>query len=93
MNRAALAALCGAAALAASCSQPAPDAPPSPTSSSSEASPAPTRSAAPAPATLAGEWKVAAIDGKDFNESYGLALSADAREIWWAPRCAGMVRG
>ena len=47
----------------------------------------------PAPvATLAGEWRVAAIDGKDFNEAYGLALSADAEEIWWAPRCAGLVR-
>ncbi|WP_118858136.1 hypothetical protein [Sphingomonas mesophila] len=33
-----------------------------------------------------------AIDGKDFDEPYGLALSADAREIWWAPRCAGMIR-
>lgn len=48
--------------------------------------------AQPAPTTLAGEWRVAGIDGKDFNESYGLALSASEREIWWAPRCAGMVR-
>lgn len=46
----------------------------------------------PAPATLSGEWKVVAIDGKDFNESYGLALSADSSEIWWNPRCAGVVR-
>lgn len=42
--------------------------------------------------TLAGEWKVAAIDGEDFNEPHGIALSADDREIWWAPRCAGLVR-
>lgn len=46
----------------------------------------------PTPTTLAGEWKVAAIDGKDFNENYGLALSGSAREIWWNPRCAGMAR-
>ena len=55
--------------------------------------PSPTAPAEPAPATLAGEWKIVAIDGQDFNEPYGLALSADAQEIWWAPRCAGMVRG
>ena len=42
---------------------------------------------------LAGEWRVAGIDGKDFNEPYGLALSADASEIWWEPRCAGVGRG
>lgn len=43
--------------------------------------------------TLAGEWKIVAIDGQDFNEPYGLALSADTKEIWWEPRCAGMVSG
>ena len=43
-------------------------------------------------ATLAGEWRVAAIDGRDFDEPYALALSGDADEIWWAPRCAGLVR-
>ena len=42
-----------------------------------------------APATLAGEWRVAGIDGEDFDESYGIALSADREEIWWEPRCAG----
>ncbi|MFA7586753.1 MAG: hypothetical protein WCY11_11260, partial [Novosphingobium sp.] len=47
----------------------------------------------PAPATLAGEWRVAGIDGKPFNETYGLALSANDREVWWEPRCAGMARG
>ena len=55
--------------------------------------PIPEERPAPAPvATLAGEWRVAAIDGRDFDEPYGLALSADAEEIWWAPRCAGLVR-
>lgn len=43
-------------------------------------------------ASLAGEWRVAGIDGKPFDEPYGLALSGDAEEIWWAPRCAGLVR-
>ena len=42
---------------------------------------------------LAGEWRVAGIDGQDFNEPYGLALSADGKEIWWEPRCAGVGRG
>ena len=48
---------------------------------------------AAAPPTLAGEWRVAGIDGREFNEPYGLALSADARRIWWEPICAGFVRG
>jgi hypothetical protein len=53
----------------------------------------PTPGSALAPiATLAGEWRVAGIDGKDFNEPYGLALSANGDELWWAPRCAGMAR-
>jgi hypothetical protein len=43
-------------------------------------------------ANLAGEWRVAAIDGREFNESYGLALSGSDRELWWEPRCAGMAR-
>ncbi len=42
--------------------------------------------------TLAGEWRIAGIDGKPFDESYGLALSADGEEIWWAPRCTGLIR-
>lgn len=52
----------------------------------------PGQPALPSPTILAGEWRVAGIDGADFNEAYGLALSADAREIWWTPRCAGFVR-
>jgi len=43
-------------------------------------------------ANMAGEWRVAGIDGREFNESYGLALSGSARELWWEPRCAGMAR-
>ena len=41
--------------------------------------------------SLAGEWRVAGIDGREFNESYGLALSADESELWWEPRCAGVA--
>ena len=53
---------------------------------------------APAPplepvATLVGEWRVAGIDGAPPDAEHGLALSADAREIWWEPRCAGMILG
>jgi hypothetical protein len=47
----------------------------------------------PAPVTLAGEWRVAGIDGRELNETYGLALSANERTVFWEPRCAGMVRG
>jgi hypothetical protein len=43
-------------------------------------------------ATLAGEWRVAGIDGAEFNEPYGLALSANEQELWWEPRCARIVR-
>lgn len=43
--------------------------------------------------TLAGEWRVAAIDGGPLNESYGIALTGDDRSLWWAPRCAQQVRG
>ncbi len=41
--------------------------------------------------TLAGEWRVAGIDGQPLNEPYGLALSADEEEIWWEPRCANVA--
>lgn len=41
-----------------------------------------------APESLAGEWRVAGIDGKEFDEPYAIALSADDTDIWWEPRCA-----
>ena len=52
---------------------------------------------AEAPATdsvlnLAGEWRVAGIDGRPLDETYGIALSGNATELWWDPRCAGMAR-
>ena len=41
--------------------------------------------------TLAGEWRVAGIDGVGLDEPEGLALSADEGEIWWEPRCLGAI--
>ena len=49
----------------------------------------------PAPAAvrdLAGHWRVAAIDGREMDQSVALALTGDAVQIWWEPRCAGMAR-
>jgi hypothetical protein len=43
-------------------------------------------------ASLAGEWRVAGIDGRPLNESYGLPLRADEGRLWWEPLCAGMSR-
>lgn len=60
-------------------------------SSTPAPTPAPSSTLAPVD-TLAGEWRVAGIDGAEFNESYGLALSGTADELWWRPRCAGMAR-
>ena len=60
---------------------------PAPSPSPSLAAPSPA-----APITLAGEWRVAGIDGAPFDEPYGLELSADARLIWMEPRCAGVAR-
>jgi hypothetical protein len=42
--------------------------------------------------SLAGEWRVAGIDGQPFDESYGLALSGSDSELWWSPKCAEFVR-
>jgi hypothetical protein len=43
-------------------------------------------------ATLAGEWRVAGIDGKAVDQPVALALRGSEEELWWEPRCAGMVR-
>ena len=50
-----------------------------------------TSSAAPV-RTLAGEWRVAGIDGKSVDGPIGLALRGDRAEIWWEPSCAGLLR-
>ncbi|WP_199798861.1 DUF1761 domain-containing protein [Qipengyuania thermophila] len=54
--------------------------------------PAPSAAPGGGVTSLAGEWRVAGVDGAPFDEPYGLALSADDKEIWWEPRCAGLVR-
>ncbi len=55
--------------------------------------PAPPASPLSPVETLAGEWRVAGIDGQPLDEPYGLALSADDTEIWWEPRCANFAFG
>ncbi len=52
---------------------------------------APPPPVSPAPTTLSGAWRVAGIDGESLDEPYGLALEADDTQIWWEPRCAGMI--
>ncbi|HUP66717.1 MAG TPA: hypothetical protein VM145_00700 [Sphingomicrobium sp.] len=42
--------------------------------------------------TLAGEWRVAGLDGREIAGSVGIALRGSTSEIWWDPRCAGFVR-
>lgn len=41
---------------------------------------------------LTGEWRVAAIDGRDLAGDYGIALSADFDRVWWEPGCAAQFR-
>ncbi len=87
-------------ALVAACTQQAPERAPQALPSNARISGAPSEPSAAAQssstfapvASLAGEWRVAGIDGAEFNEPYGLALSGDAQELWWAPRCARFVR-
>ena len=42
--------------------------------------------------SLAGDWRVAGIDGREFNESYGLALKGGRERLWWEPLCALQAR-
>ena len=42
--------------------------------------------------SLKGAWRVAGIDGRPLDEPVGLALMGDEDELWWEPRCAGLVR-
>lgn len=47
---------------------------------------------APPAVDLAGEWRVAGIDGEAIDKPYGVALSADGERIWWDPPCAAQGR-
>ena len=51
--------------------------------------PAPDQQAMPAPVSLAGEYRVAGIDGSEVGGGIGLALSVTDTLIWFDPRCAG----
>jgi hypothetical protein len=80
-------ALLVALGLLTACQQPA--APPAPTptpAQSATASPA-----LPAPETLAGEYRVAGIDGEELNADFGIALSIDEGHVSFEPTCAGFV--
>jgi hypothetical protein len=41
---------------------------------------------------LAGEWRVAEIDGRSVKEPTELSLTGNENRLWWQPECAGMVR-
>lgn len=41
---------------------------------------------------LAGRWRVAQIDGQTSGDAGRLVLAADENQLWWEPRCAGIVR-
>lgn len=95
-------------ACACAAPEPATDAagdPDTPVSSADTPAPAPAPMPAPMPtpsptapgtssqvATLAGEWRIAAIDEADFNEDYALTLSAGGDTLRFDPSCAGPDR-
>lgn len=41
---------------------------------------------------LAGEWRVAELNGEDIGKPYPIALSANGQRIWWEPSCALQYR-
>jgi len=43
------------------------------------------------PEALAGEYRVAGVDGQPLDASFGIAISIDAETISYDPRCAGFV--
>ncbi|MFU7527345.1 hypothetical protein ACM64M_02320 [Qipengyuania sp. ASV99] len=49
----------------------------------------PTAASWPIPATLTGEYRVAAIDGQEVGGGIGIALTVTDSMIWFDPRCAG----
>lgn len=73
-----------AAAMASGC-QPAEG----PASAEQSSAPAPAPATMPALASLAGEYRVAGIDGTEVGGGIGLALSVTDTLMWFDPRCAG----
>ena len=43
--------------------------------------------------SLAGDWRIAGLNGTDSDQPVGIALKGDETKLWWEPRCAGMARG
>ena len=82
-----------ACAALTACGQTPPEAAPQPRTTDSDAA-APVDREAPAAtvATLSGEWRVAAIDGRSLDEPGGIAISGDEASVWWEPACAGVAR-
>lgn len=94
--------------LASACTAPEPASDPAadpdtPVSSAGSPAAVPTPTPMPTPtptqpgtsaqvATLEGEWRIAAIDGADFNEDYALTLSATGDTLRFDPSCAGPNR-
>nr|WP_166180170.1 hypothetical protein [Altererythrobacter segetis] len=79
------------AAALASC-RPTDSAPPLPADTGEATAASSPRPVAPQVTSLAGDWRVAGIDGADFNEPYGLALKGDSERLWWEPICALQAR-
>lgn len=67
------------------------DAPVSPVAPSPAPAPSPSETGAGV-TTLAGEWRVAGIDGGDFNDGYALTLTATGDLLEFSPSCAGPDR-
>ena len=66
---------------------------PEPSQPAASSSPSPPRNLGEPTISLSGDWRVAGIDGAEFNEPVGIALKGDEGAIWWEPRCAGVARG
>jgi hypothetical protein len=79
------------AAAVVSC-QPAGQARPLPAAASENGAAAAPQAAAARVTSLAGDWRVAGIDGREFDEPYGLALKGDQERLWWKPLCALQAR-
>lgn len=76
---------------AAACQQPSSVAPTS-VQSPEQTSPPEALPPAERVVSLAGAWRVTAIDDRPIEEPHRLELVGDVGKLWWEPRCAGMVR-